>query len=136
MAVFSFVVMFVVFRWSFGDRAAVTAAPSPSNALESPVADAQPVHPRPVDAAISGPSADADAGATHDTAPATQPKKTGELFAEGAPSGHRIFVDTIALGETPAVLVVPCGVHTVRVGSRGTPRKVDIPCGGRLIVTP
>ena len=60
----------------------------------------------------------------------------GEILVEGAPAGHRIFVGKHALGETPAVVLAPCGKRDVKLGSRGTPRTVDIPCGGRVTLHP
>lgn len=62
--------------------------------------------------------------------------KTGLLVPEGAPKGRRIFVDGRAVGETPSEVPAPCGTHEVRVGSKGTARTVDIPCGGRVVVGP
>jgi len=61
--------------------------------------------------------------------------KMGEIVPEG-PSGRRVFVDGRAIGETPATVTAPCGTHEVRVGSKGTPQTVDIPCGGRVVVRP
>jgi len=45
---------------------------------------------------------------------------------------HRIIVDGKTLGETPAVVSVPCGRHVIRIGSAGTPREIDARCGERL----
>jgi hypothetical protein len=93
-----------------------------------------------VDTALrdSGSPVDGSTGALD----ATPPKdarlasaKTGEIVPEG-PSGRRVFVDGRAIGETPATVTAPCGTHEVRVGSKGTPQTVDIPCGGRVVVRP
>ncbi len=63
-------------------------------------------------------------------------KHTGEIVAEDAPRGRRVFVDGRAVGETPAIVIAPCGTHEVKVGSKGTPQTVNIPCGGRVTVRP
>ena len=84
---------------------------------------------RPTDAAA--PSADVDAAP-----PNPHGKHTGEIDAEDAPRGRRVFVDGRAVGETPAIVTAPCGTHEVKVGSKGTPQTVDIPCGGRVTVRP
>ena len=62
--------------------------------------------------------------------------KTGDIVPDGAPRGHRIFVDGHAVGETPATVSAPCGMHQVQIGSKGTLRKVEIPCGGSVSVKP
>jgi serine/threonine-protein kinase len=52
----------------------------------------------------------------------------------GALPGRRIFVDKRTVGQTPAAITVSCGVHTVQLGSAGTARQIDVPCGGELDV--
>jgi hypothetical protein len=36
---------------------------------------------------------------------------------------------------TNANAVVTCGQHQVKVGARGKPHAIDVPCGGELNVT-
>ena len=48
--------------------------------------------------------------------------------------GHRLWVDG-ALKESWQA-VVKCGAHVVQVGSAGTPRNVDVPCGTEIRVAP
>jgi hypothetical protein len=83
-------------------------------------------------------SVDAAASARAEDAAPPNPhgKRTGEIVAEDAPRGRRVFVDGRAVGETPAIVVAPCGTHEVKVGSKGNPQTVDIPCGGRVSVRP
>jgi hypothetical protein len=93
-----------------------------------------------VDAALrdSGRSVDGSSGALDATPPkdaSLTSARTGEIVPEG-PAGRRVFVDGRAIGETPATVTAPCGTHEVRVGSKGTPQTVDIPCGGRVVVRP
>lgn len=52
------------------------------------------------------------------------------LNTQGAPAGHRIFFDGRVLGEPPNPFTVRCGRHEIRIGSKGAPRNVDLPCGG------
>ena len=51
----------------------------------------------------------------------------------GAP-GHRLWIDGVLAADWRAI--VPCGIHVVQVGSAGTPRTVDIPCGESITVSP
>lgn len=84
-----------------------------------------------VDATVDASLAGSPATPSH-----TIPKGMGEILVEGAPAGRRIFVGRHAVGETPAVVLAPCGEREVRIGSRGTPRTVDIPCGRRVTLRP
>jgi hypothetical protein len=48
--------------------------------------------------------------------------------------GHRLWIDGhLAAGF---IEIVACGRHLVKVGSAGTPREVDVPCGDEIAVTP
>jgi hypothetical protein len=47
--------------------------------------------------------------------------------------GHRVYVDGHIVGEGgPHDLIVPCGLHRVRIGSNGVDKTTTIPCGGTL----
>jgi hypothetical protein len=48
--------------------------------------------------------------------------------------GHRIWVDKKLVGESPGSFYVPCGSHTVQVGSAGTEHRLELPCGGDIEV--
>jgi hypothetical protein len=111
--------------------AAVDAATSTSEDAETKVAIAGDASPP--DAALPEDASSQEAGKA-DPSPARA--KTGLLVPEGAPKGWRIFVDGRAVGETPSEVPAPCGTHEVRVGSKGTARTIDIPCGGRVVVGP
>ena len=50
--------------------------------------------------------------------------------------GHRIYVDGVVVGETPAPVLVSCGMHVVKVGSAGGEQLIDVPCGGAVTVLP
>lgn len=92
-----------------------TAAP-PASASASVVATATPL-PTASATATAKPAGAADAEHT-------------VLNTEGAPAGHRVFFDGRVLGEPPSPFTVRCGRHEIRIGSKGTPRNVDLPCGG------
>jgi serine/threonine-protein kinase len=59
---------------------------------------------------------------------------TGMVRTTGALPGRRIFVDERTLGQTPESVAVKCGQHVVRLGSSGKPQRVDVPCGGEILV--
>jgi len=48
--------------------------------------------------------------------------------------GHRLWIDGHLRESFTAV--VACGPHVVQVGSAGTPRDVDVPCGTAVTVLP
>ena len=81
--------------------------------------------------ASSASSAAAPAAPVTTSASAT----TAEIGTEAASAGHRIFVDGAVVGETPAVVPVACGKHTVKIGSAGKLQDVDVACGQRINVS-
>lgn len=60
---------------------------------------------------------------------------TGTITSPTWTTGRRIFVDAKMVGQGPKVEVA-CGPHLVRIGSAGKTRKIDVPCGGTIHVTP
>jgi hypothetical protein len=48
--------------------------------------------------------------------------------------GHRVWIDSKIVGQSPASFSVPCGPHSVRVGSHGASHRVDVPCGAEVVV--
>ena len=58
-----------------------------------------------------------------------------EISTEKAQPHHRIFVDDRVVGETPGVVSIACGKHTVKLGSAGKPQPVDVACGERIDIT-
>jgi hypothetical protein len=90
--------------------------PSPPRAEENSASDSQ-------SSAVKPPLDD----------PATNapPPETGTIV--GSPE-HRLYVD----GRLAASwrIDVKCGKHTVKNGSQGTVRTVDVPCGGEIEVSP
>ena len=51
-------------------------------------------------------------------------------------TGHRLFVDGLVVGQTPAQVLVTCGTHVIKVGSAGREQSLDVPCGATLTVDP
>jgi hypothetical protein len=62
------------------------------------------------------------------------PPDMGLLETSEAQPGHRIFVNEHIVGQTPQSVLVKCGNTTVKIGSAGEPRVVDIPCGRKVSV--
>lgn len=56
------------------------------------------------------------------------------LRTPGSPPDRRVFVDGRVMGSTSAPVDAPCGSHVVQVGSAGTARRIDLPCGGDIDV--
>jgi hypothetical protein len=43
-------------------------------------------------------------------------------------------VEKKVVGESPGTFTVKCGWHSVKVGSQGNERNVNVPCGGDVEV--
>jgi hypothetical protein len=121
---------------AFGSSAPpAVAAPEGGASDASARDDAAP----PPDAAAR-PTKDAEAPAPATSASASassalSPKASTTILSTRAASpNHRIFFDGRVVGETPASVEVPCGKHTVQLGSAGTSRTLDLPCGQELVV--
>lgn len=100
--------------------AIASAAPSASASAKTvPSAPSTATSAPPV--ATAPPPSDLVADATHCV-----------MHTRDAQPGHRIYYDNRVVGETPASVVVRCGVHEVKLGSAGYLRKPDLPCGGEL----
>jgi len=100
-----------------------------------PVGAAPAASPAPAASASPKPPADptpTPAG----TDPHAAAAGTGDILTKASAGGHRIYVDDRVVGNSPDPVRVRCGKHTVRVGSAGTPREVEVPCGGSVVVTP
>jgi hypothetical protein len=48
--------------------------------------------------------------------------------------GHRLWIDGTLAASWQAT--VSCGAHVVQVGSAGTPRTLDVPCGDQIVAAP
>ena len=49
-------------------------------------------------------------------------------------AGHRVFIDGRFAGDAPHSFATTCGAHSVRVGSHGPLRRIDVPCGGEAVI--
>lgn len=78
-------------------------------------------------AAKDGGSGPADAGAA-----GAIPADRGVLLLGPHARGHRIFVDDRFEGDGKERLMVRCGSRSVRIGSQGKARTLDVPCGKEI----
>jgi Meckel syndrome type 1 protein len=106
-----------------GTPPAATSAPAPSVAPTALATAATPV------------ASESSAPALSESASAQTPPDQGQLVFPASAAGHRIFVDGRVVGDGAQPAVVRCGPHDVKVGSAGTPQRVDVPCGGSLTLT-
>lgn len=107
----------------------VAVAPSaPASASAQPAVVDPPVEP------IKPPPDDAKTAKVEPTASGSPTDKFGMLDTSGAPHDRRIWVNEKLVGQTGGNVKAPCGFHSVRIGSNGTPHDVMIPCGGTVAV--
>ncbi len=104
---------------------APVSAPAPSLALPPPVPPGA-ASPRPTEPA---------APPLAPSPPLTPLPTTGELRVSIPMPGHRVFVDDHLAGDSGDALTLPCGAHTVRIGSSGKAQHVTVPCGGNAVVS-
>jgi len=70
----------------------------------------------------------------------SRPTAPGEINTNGVivlpqeAEDHRVFVDGKVVPVKNSRAVVPCGTREIRIGSRGTPRTLDIACGAETTV--
>jgi serine/threonine-protein kinase len=102
--------------------ATTTVPPAPTAVAPAP-SSAPSVTPAPATEPSSG-------GASGPAIPADR----GELVFPPYAAGHRIFVDGRVVGDGAQPALVPCGSHSVRIGSAGTPQQVDVPCGQAITI--
>ena len=60
---------------------------------------------------------------------------TGTIVSPKWAAKRRVFVDGKELGRS-GELEAACGLHVVKIGVAGKPRKVTVPCGGKVNVSP
>ncbi len=102
-------------------------------------AHATPVSPSPAVAPVSVAEATSPVAVTSVAVdalptPAVPPHVSRVTLSLHA-KGHRIFVDgrvAFVASETP--MSIPCGRHTVRIGSAGKPRVLDLACGTDVVL--
>ncbi len=117
---------------------AVLAAPdkAPPPVATSEAASAQPqAQPRAVaevDAAVAAPDASTPPAVLAPLVPGPNQGVVKTRYN----SGHRLFIDGVVVGQTPAQVLVTCGTHVVKVGSGGQDQSIDVPCGGTVAVDP
>lgn len=62
------------------------------------------------------------------------PAGKGRVTLPAYARGHRVFVDGVALPTTEGDVLLRCGRRSLRIGSGGKGREIDVPCGGQLVV--
>jgi eukaryotic-like serine/threonine-protein kinase len=120
--------------------ALASASPAAAAPASAQTASAPPV-PRASSAATTASSgAPNPAPALSATPAGTDPGAAaawqGSIFTAPSLTGHRIFVEGRVVGESPGPYQVRCGTRSIQVGSAGTARDVNVPCGGSVQVTP
>lgn len=118
-------------------QASTPDVPSPEAAIDHSASSA-PVRlaPPPTFGAVDGSNPDAEPEAERaDGSSSGLRPSAGTVTVGPERPGHRIWIDDRLMGEeSPASYVVPCGRHVIRVGSRGSPQSVDVPCGADIEV--
>lgn len=112
------------------DAAALAVVPDAASSAKPDAAPGTPPSASASSAASVAPSATAPKSGSGMTAGPT----TCIVNTASAQPGHRIFYDGRVVGETPAAVALPCGSHTIKLGSAGTPRTLDFPCGAEQAV--
>ena len=64
----------------------------------------------------------------------SEPNPNGVIVLPQEAEDHRVFVDGKVVPVKNSRAVVPCGTREIRIGSRGTPRTVDVACGAETTV--
>jgi len=114
--------------------AASAAASSPEPTVATVASSAAPVASAPL---ATGPVASTAASAVpaaSTAAPAASavPSTHGRVHTTKAAPGRRIFVDGVAIGQTPDAVLVKCGPHGIKLGSTGSTQSVEVPCGAEI----
>lgn len=113
-----------------------TESPAPSEVAPSAPAAVAPSSPAP-SAVASQRVAPAPSIATMsvDALPKPAvPRGYGLVTLPASADGHRVYVDDVLVQSGASPIKVKCGRRTIRIGSGGKPRPVDIPCGGELVL--
>lgn len=126
---------------SVAAKASASAAPIETAPALAPLASSAPSGSSAPSASAPRPSAPTPSDAvpvavTVSAAPSNVdvPPGMGVIKTDGAVSGRRIFVDERTMGQTPAPITVKCGAHSVKIGSSGRVKNVDVPCGGAILI--
>lgn len=109
---------------------AATSAPEPEPAAKAePKAESPAARAAPITAAAS-PSPPAVPTVAVDALPkASIPPDMTVLTLPPYAAGHRVFLDKALLHKASSPIRLKCGEHTIKIGSSGKPRLVDLPCG-------
>src|SRR5262249_45111915 len=110
-----------------------TTASAPLTTVTTPSASAPVPNPAPAPTHAPGsPTSSSTPTPQEPTAASAIPGGKGVIQTSGLAPGRRVFVDRRVLGETPNPITLPCGQHTVQIGSNGKLQTLDVPCGGEV----
>jgi hypothetical protein len=105
---------------------AVLSAPPPAPDVAAPVVVAP-------EASVSAPVTPAPSAIVAPAAPAKNSGETVFRF-EGDLSPRLVFVGGAVVGTTRKTVHSPCGTHSVKIGSKGVARSLDLPCDGEQVL--
>ena len=107
---------------------AVLAASAPAVTSVSPVVSAPPVAvtATPPVASVAPPTP------VDTSAPPSVDSFHGLIRLPMWSSGRRVWIDGKLVGEGPEPKVALCGAREVKIGSSGTEKLVNVPCGGEV----
>jgi len=104
-----------------------------ASSSEKGLVAATPPPPDPPSSVIVAPPAHVPP-ASLDLRPPIEPDMTYVTFPASA-EGDRVYVDGQVLETGAAPAKIKCGPHTIKIGSAGKPRSVNLPCGDELALT-
>jgi tetratricopeptide (TPR) repeat protein len=87
----------------------------------------------PAPSSTAAPSAETVAAAP--SLPSAAPVSASErslVLLPAYASQHRVYLDGRQVGSGATELWLPCGHHLLRIGSHGTDREIELPCGGKV----
>lgn len=122
-------------RAAVAERARVLAAPRAPEAAPPPPPPAAPAKKVETPAPVAEPAPSSAAGVPVDALPkpTIEPDMTLVTFPDRA-RGHRIYVDKVVLKDASRTVKIKCGKRTIKIGSAGRARSMDLPCGGELSI--
>ncbi|AKV03735.1 hypothetical protein AKJ09_10398 [Labilithrix luteola] len=108
----------------------VSAAPMPSPSVPLKAEPSPPPTKEVQAATLATPSVPAVPTVAVDALPkASIPPDMTLLTLPPYATGHRVFLDKALLQKASSPIRLKCGEHTIKIGSSGKPRRVDLPCG-------
>ncbi|HTR53101.1 MAG TPA: hypothetical protein VMJ10_20540 [Kofleriaceae bacterium] len=114
--------------------AVMSTEPAPERAAPPAVVPEAAATVSSTSSAVPSPVAEKPAPPAAPAPPPTEVPTDGVIVLPPEAADHRVFVDGHVVSVKSSRAVVPCGSHEIRIGSHGTPRTLDIACGGETTV--